>query len=262
MSGRQWWPNTRLPDGTGPWPQSGDESGSSGSISAAADAPLTNARLCGAVLKRSPMVLEIAVSTAGLSAESIGPSFELFAAAENNTIYGTGYITVEYGAAGTTQSVRLDLRGGSYQLPPCEEVRVTVTTAVQATFLPALNIVGSIVPGVHPSPTVPTYTWRDEVLASGVSNNVMVPPRARTVDCWVSNDDPTVPIYGSGAPVLCLAGDVMCAQVIRDYALGVWAPPYPCPMVMHTDLDTSIYKLIAIASDVACVAIVQFELQL
>jgi hypothetical protein len=224
---------------------------------------VTGARLCSAVFtKQTPVVLEVAVKCVSeLGGSSVTSAFDLFAVAMNAAAssMGTGQLIVEYGSGGAYERVAMDLRGGSYQLPPCEEVRVSVTTTEVGAFLPALSIGGAITAGTHPSPTVPTYTWRDEALATDAT--VGVPARARTVDCWIGNTTGAA-IYGSGAPVLSLLQNACQPQLIRDYSLGVWAPPYPAPCVPGGEVDTTVFRKVDLFTTVACEAVVQFQLEL
>lgn len=262
-----WWPNTRLPAGSGPWPQRpSDDTGESGSIATATATAITAQRLCGKTYSQpTPVVLEIAVSVAvAIGSQANAVADVDFCAATLNaaaTSVGSGFLTVQYGSGAASQTVRMDLRGGSYQLPACEQVQVSVTTAVDGATLPALSIRGALVAGVHPAPSQPTYTWRNE--SQGVVAGVVaVPARARRVDLWAANS-PAVNIYGAGAPVLSLVGDPSQGQLIRDYALGVWAPPYPMATQMGGSFDgTDFYRFLQVLSTVTTEAVVQFELEL
>src|SRR5687767_10287729 len=115
-----WWPNTKLPGGSGPWPQStlDQPAGRSGSLALTSASEGLTAAVCTATFdKATPVVVEVGVlTTAG------GQPF----AAPSSSASDCSSLVFEYGSGATSRKVRTDLRPGTYQLPPCETVRVSV----------------------------------------------------------------------------------------------------------------------------------------
>lgn len=240
-----WWPNTKPPEGTGPWPQRAlADEGRSGSISLAAAEQVTNAKLCGFDWSEpTSVVVEVAVTLASSGAEvDIGAE---------ETGLPSAQLILEYGSGGVARVVTMDLRSGSYQLPPCEQVRVLVTTAPLEGGPVALKISGCLVKGQHPNPTTPTYTYTNVVPVASPAT-VTVPDAARFVDVWVTDSQL---LYGSGAPRISAYGAIG-SQVVRDYANAIWAPPFPAALVAGSS------RALTLATTVEKRCVVQFELEL
>lgn len=256
MGGNQWWPQTRRPAGSGLWPERPvADVGDSGSITTAASSAITMQRLCSKTFaKPTDVILQVTSNIGGLGSSAISQSWDMCAV---NPL-GTGQLIVDYGSGSASERCKLDLRAGSYQLPTCEQVTVSVTTVVGSRALPAFSIGGALIAGRYPNPTIPTYTW---VSALNLDDQVYVPARARFVDLWLANGT-TTNVYGTGAPVLSLLTDGAQAQLIRDYNLGVWAPPFPVPLITAGALDGSFDREMYVKTTVACTAVVQFELAL
>jgi hypothetical protein len=275
MAKHLWWPNTAPPPGTGPWPQttSLQDTGRSGRVVFDGNAGGggnnifgTPQALCAAVFEEpTPSVVQIRVGLAEPSSD-VQRTF-CFAAASNNSYSqsGLGRLILEYGAGSTTQRVVCDLKSGSYQFPTSEQVKISCQVAatnfdrlVLGPFEPQVNVTGVIAKGTHIEPTLPTFTHLLTNTPAATPQPIAIPDNAREVDLWLTTD--TTVKYGAGAPVislLCLGANG-APQLVRDYAQGIFVPPYPARVWGTRDPEV---PLVA-RSTAACDMAVQFTLDL
>jgi len=162
----------------------------------------------------------------------------------------SGYVEVVYGSGASVQRLVMDLRPGSYQLPPVQQATVTVKPWFNAgTFIVPFSVDGALSVGAVASCSRPTYTVYVPLSANS-ADETRVPDKARTVDAWVY-----AVALGAGKPVLSVYDTGLSGfpSLIRDYTNGVWAPPYPAPCFGSG-------SVLGIISTVTCSAFVQFEL--
>jgi hypothetical protein len=167
-----------------------------------------------------------------------------------------GFVEVTYGSGSCQQRIVMDMRPGSYQLPPCQQVTVTAKpwfTSNSVSMLNPLSFDATVAPGQGLVSRRPTYTTYYSLTGSAAVN-VRVPDYACYVDCWAK-----VAALGAGKPVLTLypgtGGGTSFGfpSLIRDYTSGVWAPPQPAA-------SFGCGELMQLVSTVTCEAWVQFEL--
>lgn len=162
----------------------------------------------------------------------------------------SGFVEVSYGSGACVQRLVMDLRPGSYQLPPIMQATVTARPWFNAgTFTVPFAVEATLCEGSTPCGSRPTYTVYAPLTAA-TPDTTRVPDKARTVDAWVY-----AVALGAGKPVLSIydAGLSGFPSLVRDYTSGVWAPPYPAPCF-------SSGSNITMVSTVTCSAWVQFEL--
>lgn len=273
---KPWWPNYQLPDDavkTVSVPNVPE--GSTGRLRFDAtnvfaltpgDSPVS-LPLCKATFSvPTACVLELSVANgAGTMEGGLGQRLVDFAAGQDGAITGSdvanalGFAVITYGAGQTQNRIVMDLRSGSYQLPPCTQVDVFVSsyfyTMDAGPFAPSSLIAGAIVPGSTQQPAVPTYTVPIE-LAAAVAGEIVIPDGARLVDCWVRATGGTV--FGVGAGVVDLypnGSTSLMPTVHRDFEVGSYTPPYPASVLgVHR-------SNLGILSTVDGVGVVQFELE-
>ncbi len=268
MTRRRWWPEaTKDAKGQG-WAQPTESPIGNEGRSGSADFNASNVlnsdlipqgqRLCAANFRTStPSVVQIRVYVAeGSDYNAIGHQTLDFVAEGQAETYGNGVLIFEYGSGITLQRVAADLKSGSYQLPPCEQVRIYAACyfgdEAIPEWSPAITVFGAIAEGVHLGSSRPTYTI---VGQQNITLNIDVPDNAREVDCYLVNLDPqaTTP----PAVVLTLSPDTRVGLpfLVRDYSTGVWTPPYPA------QVNGSGQEFTLTASE-ECGVAVQFTLEL
>lgn len=165
-------------------------------------------------------------------------------------LVNSGFVEVVYGSGACTQRLVMDLRPGSYQLPPCMQVTVSAKPWFNAgTFVVPVQVEATISAGSAPCGSRPTYTVYMPLSANS-ADSTKVPDKARTVDAWVY-----AVALGAGKPVLSVYDPGLSGfpSLVRDYTTGIWAPPYPAPCFGSGSNITMI-------STVACSAFIQWEL--
>lgn len=165
---------------------------------------------------------------------------------------GNGFVEVIYGSGACTQRLVMDLRPGTYQLPPIMQATITATPWFNTGFIASpVNVDAALCEGSVSCGSRPTYTVYVP-LTGGVPASTQIPDKARYYDAWAY-----VTALGAGKPVLSVydggGGFAGAPSLIRDYTSGVWAPPYPGTCFQSRGSLT-------IASTVTCSAWIQFEL--
>jgi hypothetical protein len=165
---------------------------------------------------------------------------------------GNGFAEVVYGAGSCTQRLVMDLRSGTYQLPPITQASLVGTLWYNSSFIASpISVDGAFCEGSVSCGSRPTYTVRVPLLAA-VGVVTQIPDKARYLDAWAY-----VTALGAGKPVLSVydtgAGGSGVPSLVRDYTTGIWAPPYPAACFQPRGSVTVI-------STVDCTAYVQFEL--
>ena len=269
-----WWSSSKPPPGGGAWPNAASDTGRSGRLTlneAFVGSPANlfgpPQILCSATFPQpTSSVVQVRVAMASVEAarDPVRRTFD-FPAAGSPVGNGLGRLVFTYGDGAAVQRVPCDLKSGSYQLPPSDQVTVACHVASESfedPFAPAVNITGSIAPGIHIEPTLPTYT---HVIGQALANNpspVWMPDNARDIDLWASS--PTSR-YGAGAPVITMhdggGGTYVngAAQMVRDYITGVFLPPCAARAWGSVPPGGSPFL---VTSTVACGVVVQFTLDL
>lgn len=144
-----------------------------------------------------------------------------------------GMLVLEYGDLSVSRRVACDLRSGTYQFPPCQQVRVA--SLAYAPFGPAfagVKVVTSLSPGFTTQPSRPFITMGRLFASPGVQG-IHVPDGSRWMDAWAEGDNyATCRIevnydFGTGQPVL-----------VRDYSTNTFTPPWgPVEMAHHGPLN-------------------------
>jgi hypothetical protein len=270
----------RPPAGSGPWPQTTalQDTGRSGRVSfVAADAPVSGdfcspRALCTAVFP-APVasIVQVRVGLATALASGIAggraitrrtfdfPAGGRLSFISGQSTNGFGRLVFEYGAGAAIQRVECDLKSGSYQLPPSEQVTVTCQIAAQNTengFKPDVSVGGAIVEGLHIEPTLPTFTYAVNEISPGEIESIFIPDNARDVEMWAVIGDPSL------LPILTLSANPEKRNgapfMLRDYENGIFLPP--CAARLAGTNFTS-YAL-GLDANIATAAAVQFTLDL
>lgn len=258
----QWWPAMERPAGTANWPQAPtlDNQSRASSFRTERDVAITRQKLLAAVFaEATPCVLEIQVQEERNTLDNYLKQSTDYPAKSVEAAGIAGQLILEYGSGGVVETVVMDLKNGSFQLPPCVEVRAFVSTSIDdvGTDLPPIQIAGSLVPGIHPAPAEPTFTVQHGTLTTS-GYETQVPDRARFVDLWLPSSGNTLK-YGTGAPILFATGDKIFPQIVRDYTTGIYAPPYRSAMAIQS---SNAEAGVTIDTTVACEAVLQFVLEL
>lgn len=133
-----------------------------------------------------------------------------------------GQIVLKYGAGAAARTIVMDLKPGSYQLPPCEAARCEVSawSAPNAGREAEIKVSACFVEGVLPaSPARPVYSYQVTVVGGGYGNNrqMRVPPGARWVQlCTSINTEYARPILRLYAPGV---------SILQDLDADSFAPP-------------------------------------
>jgi hypothetical protein len=208
----------------------------------------------------TPCVLTIGIHGAGGVAPTINGVDGLEYPAGQNTEDGFdlgGLVEVFYGSGAAVQRIVFDLRPGTYQLPPCTQVRANVLAyydGANGGFGTAITVQGNIAAGhCGTAGSQPTFTIPVTLLAN-TSVQLLVPCKARYVDLFCGN----VTAIGTGKPVVKLysVNNTGFPSLVRDYVLGVWSPPYEA-RCMNYGVSTTV----TLISTVACGAFVLFVLE-
>ena len=123
-----------------------------------------------------------------------------------------GVIRLTYGAANVQRVVELDMRAGTYQLPPC--ALATVDAFLYLNGPRTVNIAAALVPGTVDTPTRATNTLRTTLVA-GATAAIQVPFGAR----WVSLSGGGPTNIGASQPAVSLA-QTSGPLILQDYANG------------------------------------------
>lgn len=153
---------------------------------------------------------------------------------------------LEYGAGSSSNKVFCDWQPGSYNLPPCEFVRVaalpwgtTWAGAVLNTFAAVASVAEGELQGAH----VPTLSALGS-LSAGVEQRFVVPNNARAFDVYNSDWTTTPLITVKGA-----------ATGTRNYASGAFVGAVPLPIWQPGDV-------VRVVSDVNTLATLRWFLAL
>lgn len=142
--------------------------------------------------------------------------------------YDQGYLRLEYGAYGVTSVRYIDIRSGSYQLPPCHSVRVdaAVYNSGGAASGRAGTVSVSIAPGVVPYPEVALNSGAWFAAAGAQNNFYPIPQGARR---W------KVGLYPSGA-VQATADVQLFARGGNTVLFADWSVPNYVPPAMEAEV--------------------------
>lgn len=129
---------------------------------------------------------------------------------------------LEYGMGSSQNKVYFDWIPGSYNLPPCERVSVSILpwgTTWTGAYLSSFAALASVSEGEIDTAHVPTVSGYG-VLTAATPQSFTVPCNARAVDCF--NADPTT------TPSITLKDG---ATGTRNYSTGQWIGPTPLDVV-------------------------------
>jgi len=165
---------------------------------------------------------------------------------------GNGFAEVVYGSGACTQRLVMDLRPGTYQLPPIMQASLVGTLWYNTSFIASpISVDAAFCQGAVPCGSRPTYTVYVPLTAATPATT-RIPDKARYYDAWVY-----VTGLGAGQPVLSVydsgGGSSGPPSIIRDYTTGIWAPPYPASCFQSRGILT-------LVSTVTCKAWIQFDL--
>lgn len=270
---KPWWPDLRLPEAEA----RSMPDGSSGSIliNATNNTPTifnsgdvvgAGTYVCGVdYAKPTPCVLTIGTSIVsgakpgvqGVQSVCLPAGQSAYDAGGHSSNMSMGFVEVTYGVGAGLQRLVMDMRPGTYQLPPSTQVRVSALGyyyTANGGFKQPLNFNAAIAPGYVGKGSDPTFGQFVGLLAATAVATIQVPDKARWVDCWALN----VVALGAGKPVLSLYSDQETGfpSLVRDYTSGIWAPPYEARCFGGTQSLTA-----TIISTVACDAWIQFGLE-
>jgi hypothetical protein len=168
---------------------------------------------------------------AGCLSAGGGPAVKSLSAAGQ----GLAALILEYGAGPAVRTVLCDLKPGSYQLPPCTQVRASVL-AYRSAAEPLVFYGGDVsiaICGkqVISNPTRAVITHGGNI--SGAANTgyaISVPAQVRWWDAWC--DFPNIAPFATDAPTLLARGDTAASTpsgigaLIRDYTTGFFTPSW------------------------------------
>lgn len=192
--------------------------------------------ICNGTWPRSiPRVLTIGFPVGGIGPNAAFPPAHGEAIFDCGILDATGAVfqdgpalacVLEYGSGAASQKVYFDWCEGSYNIPPCEFVRVSALpwgTAGGGWPLGQFAAIASVAEGSLQTAHVPTATGRS-TMAAGVQQFFNAPVNARAMDVtWVGSDS------SETAPLITLS-DGVAAKL--DYSAGSFQPGYsPLPVL-------------------------------
>lgn len=148
--------------------------------------------------------------------------------------YGCAALVLEYGAGSALRKVVMDLKPGSYQLPPCTQVKTSVLAYRGASdftprFVPC-SVGVTLCPGtIITNPARPVVTHGQKVQGSGPSGyNVISPGAARWWDLWWGSDGSIAPLATTAPDLLAQCSNLetvpAAGLLYRAYSSGVFMP--------------------------------------
>jgi hypothetical protein len=204
---------------------------------------------------RSPLCLSIGQAATGYSSGFGWPASQAYKAGLVNVAgvaFGGATVlraacVLEYGSGSQSNRVAFDWAEGSYNLPPCEFVRVSVLVWGTSWPLNQLAALATVAEGKIDGAMVPVQSSVG-ALSAGVPQSFAPPSHARAFEVLLTDPSPIAP-----TPVIAIKGGTTGT---RDYATKSFFPAWS-PLDIAPQADN-----VSVVSDVTCAATVRWYLAL